>query len=180
MSSPAAESALIVAVPEAEPLVGSWRLRLDRSAPWGVPAHVTLLYPFVAPEEIGAAVLERLRVLFASVEPFAFSLLEARRFDDTVLYLAPVPDAAFRRLTDLLVDAFPDCPPYGGAYDEVIPHLTVAEEAPPGDLAEAEAAMRAGLPLAAVATNATLMVGRQEDQSWSVIARFGFGGQPSR
>jgi hypothetical protein len=33
---------------EAEAVVGDLRARLDRSAGWGVPAHVTLLYPFLA------------------------------------------------------------------------------------------------------------------------------------
>jgi hypothetical protein len=36
-------SALIVAVPEAEPAVAHLRARLDRSASWGVPAHITLI-----------------------------------------------------------------------------------------------------------------------------------------
>ena len=42
-------SAVVVEVPEAEPLVGAWRLRFDPVAALGMPAHVTLLYPFVAP-----------------------------------------------------------------------------------------------------------------------------------
>ena len=37
------ESALIIAVPEAEPLVKAWRERFDYSAGVGVPAHITLL-----------------------------------------------------------------------------------------------------------------------------------------
>ncbi|HEX9447459.1 MAG TPA: hypothetical protein VF920_05740 [Dongiaceae bacterium] len=41
---PAAQSAL---VPEAEALVGALRARFDPSASQCVPAHVTLLYPFL-------------------------------------------------------------------------------------------------------------------------------------
>lgn len=40
------ESALVVLVPEAEALVKSFRDRHDPSAAAGVPAHITLLYPF--------------------------------------------------------------------------------------------------------------------------------------
>ena len=47
-----------------------------------------------------------------------------------VVYLAPEPDAPFRRLTAALASAFPDYPPYEGAHEEVIPHLTVARDAP--------------------------------------------------
>lgn len=44
------QTAVIVPVPAAEALVGSHRRRLDRAAGWGVPAHVTVLYPFLHPE----------------------------------------------------------------------------------------------------------------------------------
>ena len=42
-----ARSALVVAVPDAEPVVGHLMLRLDANAVLGVPAHVTVLFPFV-------------------------------------------------------------------------------------------------------------------------------------
>jgi RNA polymerase sigma factor (sigma-70 family) len=38
-------------IPEAEPLVGDLRRALDHSAGWGIPAHVTILYPFVPPDD---------------------------------------------------------------------------------------------------------------------------------
>src|SRR5215207_2399787 len=43
------ESALLIPVPAAEPTLQRWRERLDPACRLGVPAHVTLLYPFVAP-----------------------------------------------------------------------------------------------------------------------------------
>ena len=46
------ESALIIAVPEAEPLVKALRERFDWSAAQGVPAHITILYPFIPPEKL--------------------------------------------------------------------------------------------------------------------------------
>ena len=46
------ESALIVPVPEVEPLVGLHRAALDPAAKLGVPAHVTIVYPFLPPEQI--------------------------------------------------------------------------------------------------------------------------------
>ena len=39
-------TALIVVVPEAEPLVGAVRLRHDESARLGAPAHITVLFRF--------------------------------------------------------------------------------------------------------------------------------------
>jgi hypothetical protein len=40
-----AQSAIVVVVEEAEPVVGAHRLRHDPVASLGVPAHVTILYP---------------------------------------------------------------------------------------------------------------------------------------
>jgi hypothetical protein len=46
------ESALVVVVPEAEAAVNAHRRRLDPAAAWGVPAHVTVLYPFAPPHTL--------------------------------------------------------------------------------------------------------------------------------
>ena len=98
MSELLAESALIVLVPEAEPLVGSLRNKYDPSAAEGVPAHVTVLYPFKQPTEIVEGVLDMLRRTFAEFSPFQFSLAEARRFQSGVLYLALTDAERFRDL----------------------------------------------------------------------------------
>ena len=41
-------SGLIIEVPEAETAVAAWRERLDPQAVLGVPAHITVLFPFAA------------------------------------------------------------------------------------------------------------------------------------
>jgi hypothetical protein len=122
------ESALIVAVPEAEPLVKALRERFDPSAAVGVPAHITILYPFVPPGEITPAVVDELRQFFASFAAFDFVLPELRRFP-TVLYLAPAPAEPFKALIHAVVERYPDYLPYGGAFpvSQVIPHLTIAD-----------------------------------------------------
>ena len=45
-------SAVIVPVPEVEPPVRDLRRELDPSAAGGVPAHVTVMYPFLAPRTV--------------------------------------------------------------------------------------------------------------------------------
>lgn len=118
-------SALIVRVPEADPYVADLRARFDPVASRGVPAHVTILVPFVPPARIDADVLRRLRAALADTRSFAFRLAEVRRFDD-VVYLAPEPAAPFIALTAAVHGTFPDHPPYGGVHASVVPHLTVA------------------------------------------------------
>ena len=161
-------SALIVAVPEAEPLVGHWRERYD-NASLGVPAHVTLLFPFVPAEGTDDTLLAKLRELFASQTAFSFSLTRVARFPE-VVWLAPEPAKPFRRLAELIFSRYPDYPPYEGIHDAVIPHLTVGV----GDAAvqdEIEAALTPQLPIEAEAREVTLLV---EDGSgrWHTRERF--------
>lgn len=161
-------SALIVAVPEAEPLVHEWRQRYD-NATLGIPAHVTLIFPFVPAGEISPKLIEELHELFAAQPAFSFTLARVARFQD-VAWLAPDPSDPFRRLTELIFSRYPEYPPYEGLHEEVLPHLTVAM----GDAAlqdEVEAALTPHLPIGAHAGEVTLLV---EDESghWSAAGRF--------
>jgi 2'-5' RNA ligase len=121
-----AESALIVRVREAQPLVGKLRDQFDSSAKLGVPAHITVLYPFMPPERITAAVLEEVSHAISGAQPFEFRLACVKRFPG-VLYLAPEPSAPFVDLTNRIARQFPEFPPYEGRFQPVVPHLTVAD-----------------------------------------------------
>ena len=79
---------------------------------------------------VDAAVLAELTALFATHQAFDLQLSEARRFPG-VLYLAPEPAAALRALTDAVVSTWPEAPPYGGRFADVVPHLTVADSEEP-------------------------------------------------
>jgi 2'-5' RNA ligase len=117
---------VLVHVPEAEPVVGEWRLRHTYDAPLGIPAHVTLLYPFVPPDELNPEVEARLARVLGAVEPFDASFARTARFPD-VLYLEPEPSDTFAKLTAAIAAEWPEHPPYEGVHEVVIPHLTVAE-----------------------------------------------------
>jgi 2'-5' RNA ligase len=121
-----AESALIVRVPEAETAVRHLRQRCDPSAAIGVPAHITILIPFMSPERITSQVLRQVKTALAASRPFSFTLDEVGRWPETT-YLVPKPAAPFVQMTRALVEAFPDYPPYGGRHSGVVPHLTVAD-----------------------------------------------------
>jgi len=161
MSVPAKETALVVLVPEAEPLVERFRESYDPSAAEGVPAHVTIIYPFKPPQDVSEAVLETLGKLLCGFAPFGFTLAEARRFRSGVLYLAPADAEPFRRLTMAVWNAFPEAPPYGGQHLDVIPHLTVAQIAAADELDAVAAAFarasRSRLPIGASAASVALM-----------------------
>jgi 2'-5' RNA ligase len=119
------ETAFIVCVPQAEAHVAALRSRFDASAHLGVPAHITVVVPFMAPDQITPGVLVRIQAALNQVPSFAFSLSEVRRFPATA-YLAPEPAAPFIALTEALVRVFPEFPPFRCEHESIVPHLTVA------------------------------------------------------
>ena len=138
------QTALVVPVPEAEPAVRVWRDRFDPAARAGVPAHVTVLFPFLPEPLVDAGTRAALDEIFGSHPSFDVRFEDCGRFPG-LLYLAPAPDAPFRRLTEAVVARWPEAPPYGGKY-EPHPHLTVAQSHDDTHLDEAEADIRPGLP----------------------------------
>jgi len=149
------ESGIILPVPEAEPIVGQLRTLHDPQARLGVPAHITLLYPFADPSNLAWA-LPTLTQLFSRIPVFDFSLVEVRRFPAAV-YLHPHPPEMFVRLTDLLAQHWPDFPPYGGSFPTVIPHLTVADRATSDTLDSVSDALATRVPIPCRATEVWLM-----------------------
>src|ERR1700709_971248 len=112
-----AESALIVVAAamqtqgRVQDVVRDLRARFDLSAALGVPPHITVLYPFVPPDQIDSKVLAAIRHAVAKMRAFEFTLANAARFATTA-YLAPEPSEPFVRLTRSVMRAFPAYPPY--------------------------------------------------------------------
>lgn len=149
-------TALIVPVPEAEPQVRDLRLAHDRSAARGVPAHVTILFPFLDTEELDEAALADLISRFPA---FDFELDRVEQFPDGSTWLRPTPSRPFLDLTAAVWQRWPKHPPYEGLHDEVIPHLTLSETA---------IDVRMELPIAARAREVTLI---EEEPSGEWTAR---------
>ena len=125
MSNNMPQSALGVTVPEAEPWVKDLRERYDPTAAVGVPAHITVLFPFISPDLITDSDLARAAETFQRFRPFEFRLEQVGRFPES-LYLVPEPGEPFIALTEVIAREFPEYPPYGGKFTEIVPHLTVA------------------------------------------------------
>ena len=119
------ESVLFASVPEAEQAISSLRQRYDPVARVGVPAHITLLYPFMPPSKITTPIVDRITHALHRFSAFEFKLQRIIKLPKT-LYLEPEPSEPFVRLTNALAQEFPDYPPDGGKYAGVLPHVTVA------------------------------------------------------
>jgi len=154
---------------------------LDPAAGSGLPAHVTLLYPFGPVDQIDTEVVSRLRALFGAHRPFTVEFRYIRWFGDDVLWLAPEDPGPFVAMTEAVVAAYPQWQPYGGAFETIIPHLTVDSTeaadglASVGELRAAEAALLGRLPLRDTADRVLLMVGTREPRSWRVLEEFRLG-----
>jgi 2'-5' RNA ligase len=145
-----ARSVIIVSAPEAEPRVARLRQRWDPAARRGLGAHLTLLYPFVAPERIDRAVLGQLAAVAAATAPFAYQLTHLARFPGT-LYLAPEPAAPFVELRARLLRQFPALRPQGSRAEALVPHLSVVRNSDADDRAveaELESMLRTYGPIA--------------------------------
>jgi len=172
VARPGSQSALIVEVPEAEAAVARHRERFDANASLGIPAHFTVLFPFMSPGAIGPPVLGQLECLFASVCGFRFQLARTAWFSDEVLWLAPRDPAPFRALTGRVYEAFPAFPPFGGQYSDVVPHLTVGQGHLVTDMRAAGESVRERLPIEARAAAVTLMTEQSAGGRWARAARF--------
>jgi hypothetical protein len=170
------ETALIIAVPACEPAVGRFRERYDSSAVVGVPAHVTLLYPFLAPDAVSADDLAALTTLFASAVAFDVVFARCRRFGTRVLWLAPEPDEPFLDLMHRLFERWPECPPYHGTIprDDIVPHLTISDSTEGDHLDRIELAVAASLPVRTRVTEALLIENRTG--RWTTRETFLLGG----
>ncbi len=139
------------------------RLVHDSSAALGVPAHITILFPFAPPESVDE---DALAVLVASHPAFAFELASVEHWGEDVTYLAPVPATPFSALTRAVAACWPDYPPYEGVHDEVIPHLTVGE---------ARLELEPPLPISCRASEVLLIEEEDRDANWRARRSFPLG-----
>jgi 2'-5' RNA ligase len=154
------ELALVVPFEGLAPVVDDLRERTCASKPsHGMPPHVTLLVP--APRDVEGIA----EVLFAFA---AFEVVFARldRFPGA-LWLAPEPAQPFARMIEALMRRFPDYPPYGGAFREIVPHLTIAQS----EFDEAVSTLEPWLPLSTRAERAVLLE-QAQTVHWRELAIF--------
>jgi 2'-5' RNA ligase len=170
-----AETALLIEVPAAEPIVGYHRARLDPNAALGIPAHITVLAPFMPAARLDDVTLARLATLCAAVEAFDFELDHVGWFGTTVLWLGPRDPLPFRRLTELVFGAFPEFPPFEGQFDDVVPHLTVGLERQVDELRAAELLMAPSLPVSGRASAVTLMRELSPGGCWQALTALPLG-----
>ncbi len=118
-------SSLMFTVPAAEPLVGALRAAHDPAAFAGVPAHITLLFPWKPPAQISDADLDAVSAHLAGIGTVELRFDRLARFPG-LAYLALADPKPVIALIRGLAKAWPAYPPYEGKHPQIVPHLTVA------------------------------------------------------
>jgi len=116
---------LVIPAPSVDALLLSVALRYPGAVREGVPAHVSLLYPFIPVIDLDETVYTALRQLFAKQPSMSIKFSECRRRNDFV-YLHPEPLSELVNLTNKVQRLWPNIVPYRGLYKGVEPHLTIA------------------------------------------------------
>jgi len=141
----------------------------------GLPAHLTMLYPFVDPTRLGPEVRGVLAGVAGRTAPLGYHLVGAGQWPG-VVHLTVDPTGPFVRLQADLQTAFPAFRIYAEPVGfDFIPHVTVAEG---GDV-DAAAVLAdpawSTLPLAGEATAIEVIVRSPEDR-WRTVWRIALGG----
>ena len=169
-----ARTLLALLVPEAEPVVASFRDQFDPAARRGLGAHITLIYPFIDSELLTPGLLARVRDVVADLPAPMFRLQEVRTFP-SVVWLAPEPAKAITQIASALERAFPDHPKGGGAFPEFVPHLSVARQVQQEQAAvinELEARIADHGPIYGWCESMSLLV--SENRRWRELASYPF------
>lgn len=151
------EAALLVLAPEADPVVEQHRRSYDNAARAGIPAHITVDYPFKA--DLDADDIGTLEALFARIGGFTATFSETGWFRQDVVFLHPDDPRPFAALASAVGDAFPGWPIYGGIHDTYVPHLTLGHDHPASVLAAVESAVAKHLPITQPVTAVDLWTG---------------------
>lgn len=156
---------VIVAPPAVQAFATPLRVKYGFDGMMRVPAHITVLFPFVPLDQLDSAD-NVLRKLMADVPPFEVTLDGYGHFP-TASYLKPADPEPIKALFQRIHLSFPQYAPYRGAYgaDDITPHMTVGEFG--SEIERAAADFPPYKPVSFRVSNLHLIVGvEQEPVPW--------------
>ena len=128
------ETVLVAEFPSLEDFVGPIRLAHDSSARRGLPAHVTIQYPFITEDELTPDDDGALAEILARHDPFDVTFAELGTFP-RVVWLSPVPTRPFEQLVASVRGRWPEVVNEADARRGFTPHLTLAKGLEPAEVA---------------------------------------------
>ncbi|MEB3368890.1 2'-5' RNA ligase family protein [Saccharopolyspora mangrovi] len=165
------KTGVVVPVPGAQPLLDAVAERCPDTVRTGVPAHLSLLYPFVPAAELDQQADSALTGVFARASPLSVTFAGIVR-SGGFLALRPEPADGVAALASAVRSRWPEVVPYGGRYD-ADPHLTVAMRTTEQRAGAIERELLPNwVPLSAELREAWLV---EFDGQWRVRSRSPFG-----
>ncbi|MEU5959388.1 2'-5' RNA ligase family protein [Streptomyces sp. NPDC047525] len=164
-------TAVLVLLPDADPLLELTAQVDAQVVRPGVPAHATLLYPWLPAEQIDAKELERLRAVLVRSAPEGGRIpLRLAEVEQAGAFIGiPVPE--LRALATAVRTAFPEQVPYAGRFGQDPPvHVTVSLDATSDTAADIARRVTGRLPIR-TAVSAVHVVALTPD-GWQVLAQF--------
>jgi 2'-5' RNA ligase len=146
-SAPGA-TALVVPVRAADPVIGEHRRTHTPSGRQGMPAHVTLLAPFIHASRLDSLDRHRLSDTVGRFPAFDLRLSAFGVFEHIdCLWLAPQPRKQFVEMTKALLEIYleVDYPPEGAT--EIVPHVTIGSHLTSEQQEEIQRELRPKLPV---------------------------------
>ena len=165
------KTGVVIPVPAVDSLLASVAARFPGVVREGVPAHLSVQYPFVAAGELDDGVAGALAKVFAEQQPMPVTFTECRRRGGFV-YLVPDPIDGLAKLTAQIRHRWPEVAPPEGLDDEVGPHVTVAMRASDQAADTIEQETITALPISTELAEAWLVA---FDGRWVLRERFEFG-----
>ena len=167
---------LVIPVPEADPLIQSFRAKHIPTPAAAMPPHITVCGPFIPLEQVDERLQSALTAFFASQPQFQFTLQTVRRFPETgVLYLTPEPNEAFHSLRHVIQAHFPEAP--SDFHPNRVMHLTLARCAIEDmDRIEGEFYQECGNGLPIEATAREVCLFEKREGAWHKHASFVLAG----
>jgi hypothetical protein len=166
MTNPATMTTIIAPTPWVPGEVEALRAELDWAARLGVPAHITLLGPFIEPAAIDADVHRRLETVLRAHAPIMVSLDRLELIGD-VACLLPGDTRAIAAVQSALHREWPELEPRS------LQHVTVARELNRSGFEAVIERIEPMLPLSGRLDRASLIVGRNRRASTRATFRLG-------
>lgn len=172
-------TALFLVLPEIEEFARPYRQLHTPDGAAGLPAHITLLCPFVPGAEENAEVRQKLATVAALLHPFSLDLSRLDIFPEPrVLFLDPIPREPILAMIRVIMDAFPGVKPYDGVIpiEELRPHATLAVCPDNAQMNSLKADIRAKLPTFAplLALVDAVYLAARIDGEWRILSRYAF------
>jgi 2'-5' RNA ligase len=134
-------TALLLPVPAADPLLRKVADRFPATARPGLPAHLTVLYPFVPAESLAAATVRACAEIAERTSPIDVRFTRCRVRGE-MAYLGPEPVAPVDALLRAVRARWPGLTPYGGRFPDAPAHVTLALDGRSSDHAVREGARK--------------------------------------